>query len=89
MARKSTEVTEEKINVEQLEASEQVEEGKDEPQKKFVVVHDFKDLKDNNHIYIKGDPYPRASNQKVSAARIKELSSTKNKMKKVLIKEQV
>ncbi|MDQ0228411.1 HeH/LEM domain-containing protein [Metabacillus niabensis] len=70
-----------------IENSEQEQEEKSH--KKYVVVHDFKDLKDNNHIYIKGDPYPRASNQKVTAARIKELSSTKNKMKKVLIKEQV
>ncbi len=89
MARKSTEVTEEKVDVEQSAEIEKVEEVKEETQKKYVVVHDFKDLKDNNHIYIKGDPYPRASNQKVSAARIKELSSMKNKMKKVLIKEQV
>lgn len=88
MARKSTEVTEEKIDVEQSVEIEQVEGVKEEPQKKFVVVHDFKDLKDNNHIYIKGDIYPRASNQKVSVARIKELSSTKNKIQKVLIKEQ-
>lgn len=88
MVRKSTEVTEEKVNVEQTKDVEQVKEVKEDTQKKYVVVHDFKDLKDNNHIYIKGDPYPRESNQKVSAARIKELSSTKNKMKKVLIKEQ-
>lgn len=76
-------------NIEEDTASSDEAEQLEETQQKYVVVHDFKDLKDNNHIYIKGDPYPRESNQKVSAERIKELSSTNNKMKKVLIKEQV
>lgn len=57
-------------------------------EKKYVVVYDFKDLKDNNRIYIKGDIYPAEGAQKPTAARIKELSSTKNKINKVLIKEQ-
>ncbi|PAD70898.1 hypothetical protein CHH83_01425 [Bacillus sp. 7586-K] len=57
-------------------------------QKKYVVVHDFKDLKDNDRVYIKDDSYPAVGAKKPTAARIKELSSTKNKMKKVLIKEQ-
>lgn len=56
--------------------------------KKYVVVVDFKDLKDNSRVYIKGDVYPAEDAPKPTAARIKELSSTKNKMKKVLIKEQ-
>ena len=56
--------------------------------KNFVVVHDFKDLQDNNRIYFKGDAYPAETGQKPTAARIKELSSTKNKMNRVLIKEQ-
>jgi len=55
---------------------------------KYVVVHDFKDLKDNNHIYTAGDPFPHSEESKVTATRIKELSSTKNKIGKVLIKEQ-
>ena len=56
--------------------------------KKYVVIHDFKDLKDNNTIYIKGDIYPRRADAKVDDDRIKELSSTNNKIGKVLIKEQ-
>ncbi|HEY4601261.1 MAG TPA: hypothetical protein VIG73_08335 [Cerasibacillus sp.] len=56
--------------------------------KSYVVIHDFKDLKDNNTIYIKGDIYPRRADAKVDDDRIKELSSTNNKIGKVLIKEQ-
>ncbi|MEK4873127.1 hypothetical protein [Niallia sp. FSL W8-1348] len=54
---------------------------------KFVVVEDFRDLTDNT-VYIKGDIFPRKADATVSEKRIKELSSTKNKLKKVLIKEQ-
>ncbi|MEK5524143.1 hypothetical protein [Heyndrickxia sp. FSL W8-0423] len=57
-------------------------------EKKYVVVHDFKDLQDNNRIYIKDDVYPAEGAPKPTAARIKELSSTKNKQNQVLIKEQ-
>lgn len=57
-------------------------------EKNYVVVHDFKDLKDNDRIYIKNDPYPAEGAKKPTPARIKELSSTKNKMNRVLIKEQ-
>ena len=60
----------------------------EEPQKKYLVVHDFKDLKDGNTIYIKGDIYPRRADAVVEEDRIKELSSTKNNIGKVLIKEQ-
>lgn len=56
--------------------------------KKYIVIHDFKDLKDNNTIYIKGDIYPRRADAKVDDDRIRELSSTNNKIGKVLIKEQ-
>lgn len=66
---------------------QEVESIEEQP-KKYIVVHDFKDLKDNNKIYIKGDTYPKPADTHVSAARIKELSSTKNKIGKVLIKEQ-
>lgn len=78
MAKKSTE------NQEIVEVKNE-EESKE---KKYLVVHDFKDLKDNNRIYIKDDPYPAEGAQNPTATRIKELTSTKNKMKKVLIKEQ-
>lgn len=56
--------------------------------KEYVVVADFKDLKDNGRVYLKGDIYPAEGATKPTAARIKELSSTKNKINKVLIKEQ-
>ncbi|KLV27387.1 hypothetical protein ABW02_06805 [Niallia circulans] len=56
-------------------------------EKKYDVVFDFKDLKDNDRIYIKDDPYPAEGAKKPTPERIKELSSTKNKMKRVLIKE--
>lgn len=52
----------------------------------YVVVKDFKDLKDNGHIYREGDTYPRKG-KKATKARIEELSTTKNKLKAVLIKE--
>lgn len=52
----------------------------------YVVVKDFKDLKDNGHIYLEGDIYPRKG-KKATKARIEELSTTKNKLKTVLIKE--
>ena len=55
--------------------------------KKFTVLHDFKDLQDKNKIYVKGDTYPNPVNKKVDDKRIKELSSTKNKLGKKLIEE--
>lgn len=58
-----------------------------EPKKKYVVVHDFKDLKDGT-VYIKGDIYPRKADAVVDEERVKELSSTKNKIGSVLIQEQ-
>ncbi|WP_437828949.1 hypothetical protein ACQRXC_14905 [Niallia taxi] len=58
-------------------------------QKKFVVVHDFKDLKDNNKLYFKGDSFPKQVTGNIDEERIKALSSTKNKMNRVLITEQV
>ncbi len=51
----------------------------------YVVVKDFKDLQDENHIYREGDPFPRKG--KVTKKRIEELSTTKNKRKEVLIIE--
>lgn len=47
--------------------------------KKYVVVHDFKDLQDKNKIYRTGDPYPTPANKKIPEKRLAELSSTKNK----------
>ena len=84
MTRVKKEVSEDLQLVEE-EANGIIEET---PQKKYVVIHDFKDLQDGNTIYIKGDIYPAKADQIVEEDRIKELSSTKNKMSKVLIKEQ-
>lgn len=54
---------------------------------KYVVVYSrFKDLKDNNHIYRKGEIYPREGLE-LTKERIKELSSKKNKIGEVLIKK--
>lgn len=56
--------------------------------KKYVVLHDFKDLEDNGYVYFKDDFYPRKENKKVTEKRIQELMSDKNKIGKPLIKEQ-
>lgn len=54
---------------------------------KYRVINSFKDLEDNNHIYIKDkDIYPREGLEPTKK-RIKELTSTKNKIGKVLIKK--
>lgn len=56
-------------------------------QEKYEVIHNFKDLEDNEHIYIKGkDIYPREGLEP-SKKRIKELSSNKNKIGEVLIQK--
>lgn len=56
-------------------------------EEKYVVVYDiWKDQKDNDHIYKKGESYPREG-LTPTKARIKELSSKKNKIGEVLIKK--
>lgn len=52
---------------------------------KYEVISLFHDGQDGRYEYHKGDIYPR-KNYKPSEARIKELSTTKNKLGKVLIK---
>ena len=54
---------------------------------KYEVIHDFKDLEDKNKVYTVGSTFPNPANKKVSKERIKELSSSKNKIGKPLIKE--
>ena len=44
----------------------------------YRVIKYFTDLQDNNHEYNVGDIYPR-NKKKVSASRIKELSTDKNR----------
>lgn len=54
---------------------------------KYMVVYPFKDLEDNNYIYdVKvHNVYPREGLEPTNE-RIKELSTKKNKIGKVLIK---
>ncbi|MFP3721333.1 hypothetical protein SFC57_02545 [Niallia circulans] len=51
---------------------------------KYVVIKDFTDLQDKNHIYRIGDKYPRKG--KAKNERVEELSSSANKLKTPLIK---
>ena len=55
----------------------------------YLVTSKFRDLKDNEHIYNVGDIYPREgiNIDDVDSKRIKELSTKKNKIGKVLIQE--
>jgi len=56
-------------------------------EEKYRVIYSFKDLEDNEHIYIKNkDMYPRKGFEPTKK-RIKELSSTRNKIGEVLIKK--
>lgn len=52
----------------------------------YLVLEYFKDLKDNGYIYRAGDVFPRTG-YNPSAARIAELSGTKNKRGRALIAE--
>lgn len=53
--------------------------------KKYIVIHRFKDLHDNNKIYSQGDEFDFEGKSK---ERIKELSTKNNKIGKMLIKGQ-
>ena len=52
---------------------------------RYKVVHKFKDLQDNGHIYNVGDTYPRHGVH-AGKERIDELKTAKNKIGKPLIK---
>lgn len=54
--------------------------------KTYQVVEAFLDLQDGEYRYNVGDIFPRKGYEP-SKARIAELSSTKNKIGKILIKE--
>lgn len=54
---------------------------------KYKVLRDFKDLQDGDKVYRKDSFYPRPANKKVSEKRIKELTSTSNKLGKKAIEE--
>lgn len=54
-------------------------------EEKYVVVYKaFKDFEDDEHLYKKGDTYPREG-LKPTKKRINELSSKKNKIGEILI----
>ena len=53
---------------------------------KYIVIHSFKDLQDDNYIYQVGDFYPRKDIKDISDDRIQELSGVNNKIGKSLIK---
>lgn len=52
----------------------------------YKVVRQFKETKHNDHIYNVGDAYPKTG-EKATKARLEELSSTKNKYKKIYLQE--
>lgn len=52
---------------------------------KYIVVRDFRDLQDNDHIYRAGDKYPRKGRAKKE--RITELLGSKNLIGVPLIRE--
>ena len=51
----------------------------------YVVIVKFIDLEDDNHLYLPGDTFPR-EDYEVTKKRLKELSTSKNKRKQVLIR---
>ena len=71
----------------ETETVESVEEVIEVEPETYVVLRDFKDLEDKGFIYIKDDLYPRKSNTSVTKERVKQLSTTNNKIGKILIKK--
>lgn len=53
---------------------------------RYIVSHNFRDLRDRSYLYRVGDEYPRAG-RAATPERIAELLSGKNKAKLVLIEE--
>ena len=53
---------------------------------KYIVTERFADLQDDRHIYNAGDTFPRVG-LSVSEERLVELSSSKNRLKRPLLKE--
>ncbi|UPK45762.1 hypothetical protein [Paenibacillus pabuli] len=51
----------------------------------YIVIKDFKDLEDKNHIYRAGDKYPRSGRGKKD--RIEELLGSENRRGEPLIQE--
>lgn len=55
---------------------------------KYISIREkpWRDLKDNNYVYKKGDEYPRKG-LKSTKKRIEELTTTNNKIGEVLIQK--
>ncbi|GAA5416195.1 hypothetical protein Pryu01_01227 [Paraliobacillus ryukyuensis] len=79
--------TEDEPQQEETAAENEENEQPKEP-KQYVVIHDFKDLKDRDIIYVKDDVYPKRVDSEISEERFQELMSDQNKIGKPLIKEQ-
>ena len=54
---------------------------------KYVVIKDFKDLKDSDKIYTEGDIYPRPESKNPTKRRLSELLGDSNKQGRPVIKE--
>lgn len=54
---------------------------------KYVVIKQFKDLNDNNHLYKVGAKFPRG-NKKVSQERLDELLGSNNRQGTPLIEKE-
>ena len=52
---------------------------------KYVVLEDFADVQEGNHVYRQGDHYPRKGRAKKE--RVEELSGSENLRGEPLIKE--
>lgn len=52
----------------------------------YRVIRQFSDLQDNSHLYNVGDTFPH-DGVKVSAKRIEELASNRNRLRIPLIEE--
>jgi hypothetical protein len=52
----------------------------------YRVIRKFKDLNHDGHVYQVGDIYPKEGSESTKT-RLKELSSEKNKYKKIYIEE--
>lgn len=52
---------------------------------KYRVIHTFRDLQDEEHVYKVGDKFPRKG--RTSKARLEELSTADNKIGVPLIEE--
>ena len=52
----------------------------------YIVIKDFTDLQDDNHVYRTGEKYPRKG--RVKKERIEELAGNENKRGEPLIQEE-